>query len=44
VRLVVKEPGAASGEQGYCAPCGLAMLAAARSALDQHVDSLGGQT
>jgi hypothetical protein len=42
LRLVVKEPGPASGEQGYCAPCGLVMLAAARQALDQHVEALGG--
>jgi hypothetical protein len=40
LRLVVKEPGPASGEQGYCAPCGLTMLAAACEALDQHVESL----
>jgi hypothetical protein len=42
LRLVVGESGPASGEQGYCAPCGLAMLAVARDALEQHVESLEG--
>ena len=40
LRLVVKEAGPASGEQGYCAPCGLSMLAAARRTLEQHVEAL----
>lgn len=40
LRLVVKEPGPASGEQGYCATCGLTMLVAAREALNQHVECL----
>jgi len=43
LRLVVKEPGPASGEHGYCVPCGLAMLARARTSLAEHVESLGGQ-
>jgi len=43
LRLVVRESGPASGEQGYCAPCGLKMLAAAREALDQHFESLTGE-
>lgn len=42
LRLIVKEPGPASGEQGYCAPCGLSMLAAARQALEHHVKALDG--
>lgn len=43
LRLVVRESGPASGEQGYCAPCGLAMLAAARETLNQHTKSLNGE-
>jgi hypothetical protein len=39
-RLVVKNPGPASGEDGYCAPCGLAMLKAARDAVEEHLDDL----
>jgi len=40
LRLVVKNPGPASGEAGYCAPCGTAMLEAARDALDTHMSGL----
>ncbi len=43
LRLIVKEPGPASGEQGYCAPCGLMMLVLARSALDEYVEALKGE-
>jgi hypothetical protein len=39
VRLVVNDPGPPSGEHGR-APCGLSTLAAARDALEQHVESL----
>lgn len=44
LRLVVKEPGPASGEQGYCAECGREMLAAAQEALKNHLSSLGEQS
>ncbi len=40
LRLVVKDPGPASGEKGYCAPCGTAMLVAARESLDEHLAAL----
>jgi hypothetical protein len=40
LRLVVKAPGPASGEQGYCAPCGMAMLAAAQEMLARHLQTL----
>ena len=40
LRLVVEESGPATGEQGYWAPCGLASLAAASDALEQHVEAL----
>lgn len=34
-RMVVKEPGIATGEYGYCATCGMAMIEQARAALDE---------
>lgn len=40
LRLIVKNPGPASGEVGYCVPCGIAMLEAARDALDTHMSDL----
>ncbi len=40
LRLIVKNPGPASGEAGYCVPCGCAMLEAACDALEVHISSL----
>ena len=34
-RMVVREPGIATGEAGYCAACGLAMIEQAKAALDE---------
>jgi hypothetical protein len=36
LRLIVKNPGPASGESGYCITCAHQMLALARAELDQH--------
>ena len=33
-RLIVKNPGPAGGERGYCVECGLAILAAAEKYLE----------
>jgi hypothetical protein len=40
LRLIVKNPGPASGENGYCLACGLRMLTAARAELESHCGSL----
>ena len=42
LRLIVKNPGPASGESGYCATCAQRMLAVAREELDGHCRSLAG--
>jgi hypothetical protein len=42
LRLIVKNPGPASGESGYCITCAQLMLAAAREELDGHCRSLAG--
>jgi hypothetical protein len=34
-RMIVKEPGIATGEDGYCADCSLAMIEQARAVLDE---------
>lgn len=34
LRFVVRNPGPAGGEKGYCAACGVAMVEAARRELD----------
>ena len=41
-RLIVKNPGPASGESGYCITCAQHMLALARAELDRHSQSLDG--
>lgn len=41
-RLVVKNAGPASGQDGYCAACGQVMLLAAQSSLAGLLASLGG--
>jgi hypothetical protein len=33
-RFVIKQPGIATSEDGYCTACALAMIAAARTTLD----------
>ena len=40
LRLIVKNPGPASGESGYCITCAQHMLALARAELDQHSRNL----
>jgi hypothetical protein len=35
VRFIVRNPGPAGGEKGYCAECGAAMLESARRELDE---------
>jgi hypothetical protein len=42
LRLIVKNPGPASGEYGYCITCAQLMLALAREELDGHFRSLAG--
>jgi hypothetical protein len=39
-RLIVKNPGPASGESGYCITCAQHMLSLARAELDRHSRSL----
>ena len=39
-RLVVKDPGPAAGEKGYCAECGAEMVAVAERDLAQLRESL----
>jgi hypothetical protein len=39
-RLIVSNPGPASGEAGYCRDCATAMLTAARDQLDQLATAL----
>ncbi len=41
LRLVVKEPGPASGERGYCAECARDMLAKANATLAALREDLG---
>ncbi len=42
LRLVVKNPGPAAGENGYCSACGQLMLDAAYRALDRYRGALAG--
>jgi hypothetical protein len=42
LRLIVKNPGPASGESGYCVTCAQLMLAAAREELAGHCNNLMG--
>ncbi len=42
LRLVVKNPGPAAGENGYCSACGQLMLEAAYRELDRHRGALAG--
>ena len=39
-RLLIKNPGPAGGERGYCTECGLAILEAARDDLESLIDEL----
>jgi hypothetical protein len=39
-RLLIKNPGPAGGERGYCAECGLAILEAAQEDLESLIDEL----
>jgi hypothetical protein len=41
LRLIVKNPGPASGESGYCITCAQLMLTSAQEELDGHCVSLG---
>lgn len=41
VRFVVKNPGAASGENGYCRACAQVMIALAQRRLDEMLAALG---
>ena len=43
LRVVVKNPGPASGEHGYCAACGQAMLLAAQGRLVELLAALPGE-
>lgn len=43
-RLIVKNAGPASGENGYCGTCGEAMLAEAQRSLAELMTTLGGST
>lgn len=38
--LLVREPGPAAGNKGYCSACAVAMLAAAHDALDELHETL----
>jgi hypothetical protein len=44
LRLIVKNPGPASGEYGYCVTSAQLMLALARDELDGHSRSLAGSS
>lgn len=44
LRLIVKDPGALGSEAGYCSSCGLAMLEAARVALEAYTRQLSTPT
>ena len=40
LRLIIKNPGPAAGERGYCAECGLDILAAAEADVQQLREQL----
>ena len=42
IRLVIRDPGIATGEKGYCAECALKMIDRARADLDDLETALRG--